>query len=387
MRTLLFILTAVASLLAIAPAATPALPAGVIVSSSRDTATAANCASFSQAVTWQKVEAHGAVPLARSDAALAYDGDRNRLLLFGGRNGSAVLSDTWSFDLLARRWQALAIGNMAHPPARFSMVAGVDRLRQRLLITSGQAGTGQFFDDIWSFDLTDDTWTEVAIHGDVPPARYGSAGGIAVVDGAALFLSHGFTDQGRFDDTWAFNLATDTWQDVTPSDPAPFKRCLHSSAAIGPDTLVIFGGCASGFGPCPLGDTWQFDRQAGTWTQIGVQSGPSARLFAAMAPVGDCGAILLFGGQGESDLNDLWQLDAATGAWTSLQVAGAQPSARHGHSMVWADSFGEDLGQGAALVFGGQSAGADLNDLWVLVAGVGDHGADALYLPLVASAK
>jgi hypothetical protein len=55
--------------------------------------------------------------------------------------------------------------------------------------------------------------------------------------------------------------------------------------------------------------------------------------------------------------------------------------------MVWADSFGEDLGQGAALVFGGQSAGADLNDLWVLVAGVGDHGADALYLPLVASAK
>ncbi len=38
--------------------------------------------------------------LYRSEAALGYDGFRNRLIMFGGRSESAVLGDTWSYDIV-----------------------------------------------------------------------------------------------------------------------------------------------------------------------------------------------------------------------------------------------------------------------------------------------
>lgn len=76
------------------------------------------------------------------------------------------------------------------------------------------------------FDLESNTWSQVAAEGELPALRYGSAGGIFDFGGDALYLSDGFADTGRFDDTWAFGLGSDTWRNVTPAGPVPLKRCL-----------------------------------------------------------------------------------------------------------------------------------------------------------------
>lgn len=328
-----------------------------------------------RAATWQPIAVQGGSPPARRDAAMVYDRARGRVVLFGGQDaGGQDLNDTWAFDLTSLEWTALATGAATRPPARFSMVFGIEPSTQRLLISTGQDANG-FFNDVWSFDLASNAWGEVTPSSPSEPAiRYGSGGGIFdpasfTQHDAVLMLSHGFTFAGRFDDTWSFDPASAAWTDESPVGPRPLRRCLHGATAVGPDRLVIFGGCASGFGPCPLGDTWVFDTSAGTWTDLTGSGAPAARFFPAMTTMGDGDDALLFGGIAGSNRNDVWRLDSSSGAWFPLAASGTPPSPRQSASLVWIDGQDPALGGeacGHAILFGGASTAGARNDLWAL---------------------
>ena len=130
---------------------------------------------------------------------------------------------------------------------------------------------------------------------------------------------------------------------VPSTGPLPLRRLLHAAALTASATLVIFGGCASGFGPCPLNDTWRFSLTTATWTQLGTQGiVPAARYFPGMAALDACQQAVLFGGHTTgADLNDTWLLDVSAGVWSQLSPLGTVPSARQSHSMVWLAQFGE----------------------------------------------
>jgi hypothetical protein len=49
---------------------------------------------------WQERQVPG--PPARNHAAMAYDAERGRAVLFGGHDGERVFGDTWGFA--ANRW-------------------------------------------------------------------------------------------------------------------------------------------------------------------------------------------------------------------------------------------------------------------------------------------
>jgi hypothetical protein len=312
---------------------------------------------------WQPLQTTNPPP-ARRDAALAYDGERHRLILFGGRNDTGSLDDTWALELATMVWEPLATGSAMRPPARHSMVAGVDSINQRFLITTGQA-PGELFNDTWQLDLTTNTWSELPAQGEIPDIRYGAAGGIADGDDT-LWLSHGFTEQGRFDDTRRLT-ATGAWQDVTPAANRPLPRCLHAATITPNSDMVLFGGCASGFGPCPLNDTWLFEQSTGNWREIPTPADVEPRLFPALVTLGDSGRVLLFGGEaGTNDFGDSWLLDVDSEQWMELPAIGNTPQARAGHSMVWVPAL-TNAPDGAALLFGGQNGEMELNDLWMFI--------------------
>ncbi len=313
---------------------------------------------------WQRLNTTNTPP-ARRDAALGYDPARHRLILFGGRNGTQTFFDTWALDLTTLVWQPLATGDVPRPRARHSMVFGVDTVRNRFLITTGQKDS-LLLNDIWSFDLTTDTWSEIAAQGAVPDIRYGSAGGISA-GGDSFLLSHGFTHEGRYDDTRRFDLATNTWHDVTPGSTRPLPRCLHAATLTQNNDMVLFGGCASGFGPCPLNDTWLFEEATGVWSEIATPGEVEARLFPALVTLGNRNEVLLFGGEaGANRYGDSWILDMNSRRWTEIMVTGDRPDARAGHSMIWLSSL-SNAPDGAALLFGGQSGSTDFNDIWLFV--------------------
>jgi len=300
---------------------------------------------------WQQLPASGPVPPPRHDHSLVTDG--KSLFLFGGRS-SAPLADLWSFDLASGAWTAIATPG---PAARFGHNAVYDATVGRMLVFGGQAG--EFFNDLWIYDPATAAWSEVVIPGAaVPSRRYGAASALDPV--GRLVVSHGFTNSGRFDDTWAYGFAAESWRDLSPTDgPRPVERCLMRGVwDRAGKRFLMFGGQTDG---TPfLGDLWALNE--GGWAEITSEPKPSPRNFYAMAFDEASRQALLFGGRtADGPLAEVWRFDAATDTWSRASVQEGGPPARYGHDAVW-------LEQSRKLIaFGGRTDSGDLNDLWELV--------------------
>lgn len=150
------------------------------------------------------------------------------LIVFGGRDAAgSAMADAWLFNLAERTWRQV---DASGPSTRFGHAIATDQENRRLYLFGGQSAD-EFFNDTWAFDFESETWTLVNDgSGTAPSSRYGLS---AVLDGAGrLMVSHGFTFEGRFDDTWAFEFESATWSDISPDagEPRPLKRCLHEMA-------------------------------------------------------------------------------------------------------------------------------------------------------------
>jgi uncharacterized protein (TIGR03437 family) len=176
-----------------------------------------------------------------------------------------------------------------------------------------------------------------------------------------MVISHGFTNSGRFDDTWAFDFTSNTWRELSPSGTRPLRRCLHhavlDSAA---DQMYLYGGCASGSGPCPLGDLWAFDLATNRWTERTGQIKPPAREHYGIGFDAPRGRMMIFGGAGTENLNDTWEYNPRTGVWDQPLLSGDVPSARHRHESASAPD------RGTIFFFGGLTASGPTNELWML---------------------
>ncbi|MGH2531786.1 MAG: Kelch repeat-containing protein [Thermomicrobiales bacterium] len=319
-----------------------------------------SAAAQSDAFDWRQLAVNAAAPPPRWDHTLAADDEGKQLILFGGRDGGGVpLADTWLYDRTEGSWTAVDIPG---PEPRFGHVVAVDQTARKLFLFGGEAGA-TFYNDSWVFDAVERTWTRIDT-GDspLPTPRYGLS---AVLDGEGrLIVSHGFTFEGRFDDTWSLDVASGEWTDISPAagEARPLKRCLHDAiwdAAAG--RMLLFGGCSSGFGPCPQGDLWSFDVESRTWTEISPASSPSARSNPALVYDRTRQQSILFGGLTAGGYGaDLWlgKLDGDAFAWTEVPGQGAWPTPRASHDAV--------MSAGALYLFGGASDQGTFNDLWRL---------------------
>jgi len=302
-------------------------------------------------MSWRRLEPAGALPPGRRDHSLVTDG--RSLLLFGGRDDSGDLGDYWTYDLAADSWLQPAVGE--GPAARFGHNAVFDGRLGGMVVFGGQAG-GSFFNDTWLLEDVAPGWRQIDAGAVAPAQRYGAAS--ALDASGRVVISHGFTNQGRFDDTWAF-AGGGPWADVSPGGGRPVKRCLVRGVWDGKrDRFLIFGGQTDG---TPfLGDLWALD--ANGWSEITSEPKPSPRNFYAMVAM-DTALVALFGGnsqEGPGPVNDLWFLDTANDTWTQMKVEGEAPSPLYGHDAVWlADSR-------KLIVFGGHDTSGDVNDLWEL---------------------
>jgi hypothetical protein len=301
---------------------------------------------------WERMPNGGLLPPPRHDHSLVTDGQR--LYLYGGRD-SGPRGDLWAFNLEEGTWTEIAAPG---PPARFGHNAAYDAATGRMLVFGGQAGG--FFNDVWAYVPSTGSWRQVIAGGTGPTARYGAAS--APDPSGRFFVSHGFTDSGRFDDTWTFGGPMgEAWSDVSPATGRPIERCLTRGVwDLNTGRFLMFGGQTDS---APfLGDTWQWV-DAG-WSEIVADNTPSARNLYSMVFDGERGRALLCGGRAEDGpKNDVWVFESAANAWLPLVTSGEAPSPRSGHDAVWLP------GRRAMLLFGGEDASGELSDLWELRVG------------------
>ena len=308
---------------------------------------------------WRRVSSGGG-PAARWDHTLSAHAARKELLVAFGRDAAGTpLGDSWVTDRSSGEWAPL---NVSGPSARFGHAVASDDASGLIYLFGGQQDD-LFFNELWVLDLDAGRWELLAAGDAGPSPRYGTS---LVHDGAgSLYVSHGFTFEGRFDDTWRFDLATATWDDASPpADTRPLKRCLHE--AVWDDTagaMWLYGGCSSGFGPCPQGDLWRFEPDAGSWKNVPL-SGPAARSNPSLVLEPVDNRLVLFAGLAENgSANDLWIGSPTddTMTWEAVSPGADGPSARSSHDAV--------ISGGALYLFGGLGPDGPLGDLWRLKLG------------------
>jgi len=255
-------------------------------------------------------------PPARGNANLAYDPDRQQIVLFGGI-ARERLADTWVYDIAAHTWHETTPA--LSPPPRSDAGMAYDAASGKVILFSGYGleDSRDAYDDTWAYDPGTNTWTEMRPAAS-PPVMYGQA---MVYDGlhrqvlqwgghASAYQDGRATSHWYEDRMWRYDDARNTWEELAHRPPTPPARYWHQAIVDAAGRVLIFGGNSDrGF----LNDTWITSPEHDTWTRLDTATAPSPRINAAMAYDAAHDVVLLFGGL-EADFNDLrdtWVLEMA----------------------------------------------------------------------------
>ena len=262
-------------------------------------------------------------PSARTDAAAAFDPLLNGLLLFGGRSSNgAALGDTWVS--VGGVWSLLPADNgQASPGARWGASMSYDSGSGYLLLFGGRNATS-FLSDSWIFNATG--WHALATSAGPSARAFAASAYDPGFDGIVVFGGlTGGTSTLPSNQTWVFGSGR--WSDLTDRLRLSPPARAWAAGAYDPSDgyLLLFGG-AAGLPPSqPLPGTWALTGSG--WSNVSSPSSvsPDARVGASLALDPQSGALVLFGGAGASVSNALSFSDATwsyrAGDWSNLSAA------------------------------------------------------------------
>ena len=239
-----------------------------------------------------------------------------------------------------------------------------DPVGQRIILFGGSyySGSYTFYGDTWSYDVAQAEWTKLTPTGS-PIARFNHAM-VYDSDRKEIVVFGGFSYSGRVGDTWVYNIASNKWTNETP-DKSPSRRSDPGAAYDAKNKkVIIFGGY--GHDDVMQGDTWAFDMETRTWTQMNPATRPAKRYGGVMVYDTYTERCLLFGGHMEGDdgsemgyEKEMWAYDYAADNWEKIPTT-TKPLARYWHELAY------DPEENRIILFSGsQGGGNDLGDTWI----------------------
>lgn len=220
-----------------------------------------------------------AFPPAAEDCAMIYDSAQRRLVLFGGKDdANQNVNEIWTLNLSGNTWQKITVdGEM--PPASEDHAVIYDPIGYRMILHGGEDGLTT--NKTWAFDLTTNRWRNLTLQSGAPAREDHTA----IFDSYAKRMiifggrnNNGEYDYTNIDEVWAFDLdpaspTFEKWQELAAKDKRAPGRSDH--VAVYDDKnyrMVIFGGWDKDQKEL-LGDTWAFyfpmsPRGVGDWKQI-----------------------------------------------------------------------------------------------------------------------
>jgi hypothetical protein len=306
-------------------------------------------------------QAPASSPSGRFFVGLALNTATNKTMLFGGRACSAScngyadrVADLWQWDGTALTWTQLHPGG-TNPPLAQATILAYDSGRSRLLLLPDETPIRDGPIDLWEYNGT--TWTNRRPSWPTDRFRaqmvFDTVRNISVMVGGANSYGSGSSE------VWEWDGAA--WHQRHPSKPPSLRLGASMAFDGGRGKTLLFGGTESSV-TCTVGcptttslksDTWTWDGT--TWIKLQPSVAPSPRTGAQMTfdPVRN--VVLLFGGQtGLSPVtasSETWQWDGTS--WTLLHPS-TVPPARSGNILTF------DQATGMALLFGGRDAAGNM---------------------------
>ena len=253
---------------------------------------------------WTRTTTTG--PSARMWASMVYDPDRRRMVLFGGLVGSSILGDTWEYD--GSTWRQVTTTG---PNARYAHEMVYDATRRRVVLVGGR-GAAAPLSDVWELDGT--TWQQVTTTALTPRFTLGLAYD-AARERTVAFGGYGPNAGGTLQSlagTWTRSNAD--WQQRVGTEPSARDHVSMAYDAAR-QRVVLYGGVASdGASPRQLLETWEWDGAA--WSQRAT-TGPTPHGNHRLVYDSRRNRVLLWTAAGSTgDRTEMWAWNGTT--WTRV---------------------------------------------------------------------
>jgi hypothetical protein len=270
-------------------------------------------------------------PYDRKYMSAVYDGAHGDIIVYGGASWSNIgnLEDTWSYNVTTNKWTILDIYNNDYYyywRQREGYGMAYDDYHQEFVMFGGYCGDS--IDRTNILNRTQSSWN--VVQSGTPSARHWHG---MVFDTAAkcFIMFGGFNDATTLNDTWTYWIGNNTWVKKNgfnaPSPRAPYTMVYDRAN----NRTILFGGWD---GNTNLNDTWEYNLGTDTWTQIPALNPPSARREHVMTYDSKRNITLLFGGYDSKYENDIYLFNYSDSTWTRLDPA-TPPEAVGGAAMVF----------------------------------------------------
>jgi galactose oxidase-like protein len=297
------------------------------------------------------------LPPSRTSHTAIYDPVRQRMVMFGGDNSTGHLNDLWGLSLSGATpaWSQIVATGTA-PSPRIQHTAIYDPLRDRMIVFGGNDGTLR--NDVWALSLSGTpAWTQLTPTGTPPTGRQALASIYDPVGDRMVIF--GGNDGSLRNDVWALSLSgTPAWTNLTPAGTPPTGRYGHS-AIYDPvrSQMIVYGG-TDGF---IRSDVWALSLSGPlAWTSVTTSGTAPARASHSAIYDAPQDRMVIFGGSdfGGSS-NQVWVLPLDTKAWSNPSPTGTLPAARANQSGIF-DPSSERM-----VISGGLNFGV-VGDTWSL---------------------
>lgn len=310
---------------------------------------------------WLQRNAAGSAPLRRYKHTMAYDSDRGKMLVFGGfaTDTGRDQRDLWEWDGTTGVWTDRTPLGLSPGPSQAAVLVYDQRRARMVMFVGADDVTGA--PGTWEWDPATGYWLDRS-----PPAGSPSPPGrtffmMAYDSGRAKVVLFGGTaatsPYGDRNDTWEWDGVTGLWTERLPNGD-PGSPPARNDAAMAYDSargkVVLWGGWNG------TGDTWEWDGDAGTWTQVSV-SGPASDGEKRMAYDSLRQRIVMWGGSGSPAGQKVWEYDATGPSWADRTPAGALPCAVEDTGLAY------DVSRARTVLFAGVGncgSNAYTNQVW-----------------------
>jgi len=249
---------------------------------------------------WETVTSSSSqCPCPRSLHSAAVWGDK--LLTFGGYDGSRRLNDFYAFNFTTEKWSELAPRTPPNARDRHSAVV----YGHGFFVFGGFDGTSRV-NDLHEYDLFMHKWRIIYGMGSLPSPRHSHA---AVVYGKGMYVYAGY-DGNYCTDLHRFDFDSKIWSkiEVIGEIPRGRYRCV---CVVYKDQMIIHGGHD---GTVHLSDTYIFTFKTNTWKLIETSGNIPCARDSHSAVVHDH-SMYIYGGSNGAPLDDFYELDLNTFVW------------------------------------------------------------------------
>ncbi|KAJ5079303.1 leucine-zipper-like transcriptional regulator 1 [Anaeramoeba ignava] len=289
---------------------------------------------------WIEIKHENAPPKRSRHTSVLYN---NKLWIFGGYSvDNKVFNDLFTFDLESHQWTEIKTQNPPNPLKGHTAVVYNDQMYifgGSRMFSEGNA--------INVFDFKSHTWNKIETQEqEVPPIRHYHT---AVVWNDRMWIYGGFHWGSSYNDMWTFNFTENKWNQINQKGDIPPGRGSHI-ATVYYNNMYMHGGLFDGTET--IGDFYRFDFLTETWFKIEPKGTiPLPRESHACVIYNN--KLITFAGfhRKTGNYDDMFQYDFIENKWEQIKTRSQNPQKR--------DDFSMDLKDNIIYIFGGVTGYSD----------------------------